>query len=140
MTLTEKLFALASFNKSMSSPVGRKFWSCRVCRNLTISPISQSLRDLRKVGDHPPASSPLSQISATLASLFKAKLKRTGNLAHKASSPHQTSFQKLILLPSPRTKTEFWKNLGHSFLISFHKLVPYPPLRLRVCHALSLYT
>ena len=78
-----------------------------------------------KVGDQLPAPPPLSYMSATLASLFRAKLKSTGYLTYNASSPHQTSIQKLILLPSPRAKLEFWKKLGHYFLISFHKLDPY---------------
>ena len=57
-----------------------------------------------------------------------------GKRLRRASPPHQASLQKLILLPSPRAKTAFWRKIDHYFLISFHKLVPKPPLRSLVFH------
>ena len=77
----------------------------RIRRNHSNSSISQSLTFLRKVRNQPPPPTlELSHISVTLVSLGAARLNREGKERLKASSPHQGSFQKINLLPSPRGK------------------------------------
>lgn len=54
---------------------------------------------------------------------WAAKLNREGKERHKASSPHQRSFLKRTLLPSPTKNMALGKRVSHSFLSSFHMLV-----------------
>ena len=115
------------FNRSLSSIQGLIFFLWIEDRNLSTSSISQSLKDLRKVGDQPPSSLTHFHKSSTIASFCTTRRSIEGNKEHKASSPHQTSFQNLILLPSPKEKAAFWRKRGHSFLISFHNPTPKPP-------------
>ena len=66
----------------------------------------------------------MSQTSLIKASFQIAKLNRVGNTMHKATSPHQESFQKLTLLPSPITNFAFLRITSQSFLIFVYKSVP----------------
>ena len=133
MVLTEKFPRLEPFSKSLSSITSLIFFLWIKERNLPTSSISQSLRGLKKYGAQPPSSLNWFHRSDTMASFCTAKENIEGNKEHNAPSPHQTSFQNLILLPSPKEKAEFWRKRGYSFLISFHKPTPKPPLMSRVC-------
>ena len=115
MVLTENLLLPDSFIRSLSSIQGLIFFLWIEERNISISSISQSLKDLRKVGDQPPSSLKQFHRSATITSFCTVRINIEGSKEHNASSPHQTSFQKLILLPSPKEKATFWRKRGHSF-------------------------
>ena len=126
MVLTEKLSRLEPFSRSLSSIQGLIFFLWIKDKNLSTFSISQSLKGLRKVGDQPPCSLTQFHTSATIASFCTAKKNIERNKEHNASSPHQTSFQKLTLLPSPQEKAAFWRKRSYSFLISFHNPTPKP--------------
>ena len=109
---------------------GLIFCLCKTCKNLSASSISQSLKDLRKIGFQPPSPLLRSHSFAAGAFFLVVSLNKLGKARLSVSSPHQTSLQKLILLLSPREIEAFWRSRGHSFLISFHNPTPKPPLIL----------
>ena len=139
MNFMENFPSLDPFKRSLSSLKGLIFFLWIEERNLSTSLVSQSLKDLKKVGDYPPSSLSQSHKSATIASFCTARIYREGNKKRSASSPHQTSFQKLIILLSPKEKAAFWRKRGHSFLISFHNLAPNPPLMSQLCQPNSWF-